>query len=106
MEDLHATFDALESDVADFKRKGRSRYQELQHEERLLEREMVQFAERCQHWDAEGTDSCSNILRELKAVRGTRDSPVGSPWGVGDGDSKPRQERAERSQQFETLAPL
>eukprot|EP00946_MAST-07B_sp_MAST-7B-sp1_P002309 g2309.t1 len=75
MEDLHATFDALESDVADFKRKGRSRYQELQHEERLLEREMAQFAERCQHWDAAGTDSSSNILRELKAGRGGRGTP-------------------------------
>jgi hypothetical protein len=70
LEGLHATFDALEADVATFKREGRGRYQELQHEERVLEREVAQFAERCRHWDAAGADSCSAILRELKLAGG------------------------------------
>ena len=60
VDSLHSTFDHLESELALFKREGRSRYQELQRKERTLIEELDTFQERSKRWDT----TTSDILRE------------------------------------------
>lgn len=60
IESLHMIFDHLESDISTFKRKGRSRYQELQQKEKKLNKELQDFQLRCENWDTE----VSSILRD------------------------------------------
>ena len=59
---LHTTFDHLESDIASFKRHGRSRYQELQQQERSLVEDLEEFQKRSARWDMDNT---TEILRQV-----------------------------------------